>query len=760
MNEKASDFLKQISTGIIRWISFDRTSSILIIDAGEDGYMHDVRLAVKGWLLGEGYKVSICSPTIAFSPGQDSGKQFGIILALGILETVEDPVGLLNSISQMLTSHGRLFLACGNRFGLRYFCGDRDYFTDRILDGIEGYLGVNAVSSQYLSGRFYSDKEIRFYLKDSGLSCLKRFSVFPDIRYPQLIYADGVMPNETLGIRLFPYYDHPDSAWLSEPGIIDQIVDGGLFHQMADGYLYECASASEETDRSILSAVTSVTLSLDRSRENACTTIIYEKEKVEKHMFFPEGEEKLKNLRKNHDALTKRGISAIEVEIETGGRTATMPYLDMENGMHYFSRKLDEGREAFLCALDRFVETVKKSSDMTEDENGRPVLEHGYIDMVPLNVFANGDNFIFFDQEFDIPMCPVEVIITRTLMILGSLGSRLNDIIPLKELYERYGIPLYGGEYAKLATRWHDDLKNRSILGDFRRAHTDRGEIIASNRHRNNVSTLEYEVLFKNILRDWDKRDFYIFGTGRFAGRFMETFGDRYDIKALIDNDSARQGKCLNGYKVIAPSEIPISDRIRVIICVKQYSPIVRQLRELGVSDICIYDPSVEIPDPKQVKEQLEREMTISSKNTEARYHIGYVSGVFDLFHVGHLNLLERASAMCDYLIVEVTSDEAVRRDKHIDPTIPAEDRIRIVGSLKCVDEVHEIPIEKPGTIDAWRRYHFDVQFRGSDYEGNEGSKDEREFLRKHGAELVILPYTETVSSTKIRGILNDRFQS
>jgi cytidyltransferase-like protein len=180
-----------------------------------------------------------------------------------------------------------------------------------------------------------------------------------------------------------------------------------------------------------------------------------------------------------------------------------------------------------------------------------------------------------------------------------------------------------------------------------------------------------------------------------------------------------------------------------------------------------MYDPSVEISDPKLEAAQAAREANMASTGeascdgegvaVAARYHIGYVSGVFDLFHVGHLNLLERAKTMCDYLIVEVVSDEAVRRDKKVDAYIPLKDRLRIVQSLKCVDEAHVVPIEAPGPADAWRRYHFDVQFRGSDYADNEGSKNEREFLRKHGAELVIFPYTESVSSTKLREMVRKK---
>ncbi|MBR1909617.1 MAG: adenylyltransferase/cytidyltransferase family protein, partial [Lachnospiraceae bacterium] len=116
-----------------------------------------------------------------------------------------------------------------------------------------------------------------------------------------------------------------------------------------------------------------------------------------------------------------------------------------------------------------------------------------------------------------------------------------------------------------------------------------------------------------------------------------------------------------------------------------------------------------------------------------------------------------RAKEMCDYLIVGVMSDEAIRNFKGKEPCIPYADRAAVVASCRYVDEVVEIPYKYGNSDTAWEMYHFDVQFCGTDYIGNEGRMKEKEFLEAHGAELVMFPYTEHISSSKIREKLTDQ---
>ena len=127
------------------------------------------------------------------------------------------------------------------------------------------------------------------------------------------------------------------------------------------------------------------------------------------------------------------------------------------------------------------------------------------------------------------------------------------------------------------------------------------------------------------------------------------------------------------------------------------------------------------------------------------RVKIGYLSGTFDLFHVGHLNLLKRAKAQCDYLIVGVHNSGAWKGKETF---IPFEERMQIVGSCKYVDKVVQSCREDS---DAWDLWHYDKLFVGSDYKGTERFNRYEEYFKDKGVEIVYFPYTMSTSSTQIR---------
>ena len=126
------------------------------------------------------------------------------------------------------------------------------------------------------------------------------------------------------------------------------------------------------------------------------------------------------------------------------------------------------------------------------------------------------------------------------------------------------------------------------------------------------------------------------------------------------------------------------------------------------------------------------------------------------MFHIGHLNLLMRAKAQCSHLIVGVVTDEGVIRHKKSRPQIPFDERIAIVRACRYVDEVVEIPLDQGDTDEAYRRYHFDVQFSGSDYAGDPKWMAKKAFLQRHGADLVFFPYTEGISTTQLKDRVNN----
>lgn len=130
------------------------------------------------------------------------------------------------------------------------------------------------------------------------------------------------------------------------------------------------------------------------------------------------------------------------------------------------------------------------------------------------------------------------------------------------------------------------------------------------------------------------------------------------------------------------------------------------------------------------------------------RYKIGYTTGVFDLFHIGHLNILKNAKEQCEYLIVGVSTDEVVEKYKHKIPVIPYEERKKIVEAIKYVDEV--VPQTSIDKMEALEKLKFDVMFHGDDWKGSELYKKIEQEFNKKGVEIVFLPHTSGISSTEL----------
>ncbi|MBQ4120202.1 MAG: adenylyltransferase/cytidyltransferase family protein [Clostridia bacterium] len=131
---------------------------------------------------------------------------------------------------------------------------------------------------------------------------------------------------------------------------------------------------------------------------------------------------------------------------------------------------------------------------------------------------------------------------------------------------------------------------------------------------------------------------------------------------------------------------------------------------------------------------------------------IGYTTGVYDMFHIGHLNIIKKAKALCDYLIVGVSSDELVQTEKGKTPVIPFKERFEIISSLKYVDQV--VPQLDKNKFAAWEKYHFDKMFVGSDWQGTDTWNNFEKQFQPLGVEIVYLPHTDGISSTLLTEVI------
>lgn len=773
---KTDELVKELPKGLIKWYKFHKSGKALYITGGIESCE-----ALPEALM----EMDLAVDTINVSDLENndfakSEAAYDYVVTVGALERSKRPDILLQNIRNMLSRNGRFLLGTDNRLGIRYFCGDRDAFTGRNFDSIENYVRINASDREELEGRAYAKAEIAQMLKKAGFSTYRFFSVLPVLERPQVLYAEDYLPNEELDVRIFPQYNCPNTIFLEEEKLYTTLIQNGLFHIMANGYFVECSMDN------IHSNVKQVTISMERGRKNAMATIIRCDNKVEKRPVYKEGYEKLECLSANNIYLEQHGINMIDAVIEDNA--LVMPYVQGEPAVNYFRELIYKDKKTFLQKFDYFWQLIQKSSehvpyeevnweqfapnwqkrksddpnkdkwkrvafgsDKEKDDLGI-ILKRGYADLVPLNCFFADGEFIFYDQELFIENLPAKVILQRAINLIYMGNTQLELALPKKQLEERYSLTAYIKLWNQFTSFFLNELRNDKKLSEYHKMYRCDSGVIHSNRQKINYSTDEYERIFRDIFDGTQGRKIFLFGSGNFAKKFLSQFGTEYDIAGILDNNSDKWESEFEGVKIFSPDylmNIPIGS-YKVIVCIKNYVPVIKQLKEMGVKNYAIYDSNMIYK--RSMPLNINRNLDITCKHKP--YKVGYIAGVFDLFHIGHLNMFKRAKEQCDYLIVGVVSDESVMVNKKTMPYIPFEERIELVRACRYVDEAVEIPKDYGDTAEAYRRYQFDVQFSGSDYANDPVWLAKKVFLEQHGAEMVFFPYTEQTSSTKIKALI------
>lgn len=685
-------------------------------------------------------------------------------------------------IRKMLKSDGHLILACNNRLALRYLVGDADPYTGRSFDGIENYIGYTEKELQRLSGRCFAKSEIEECIKRLGFAenQYRGYSVLPGLEMPQLIYSWDYLPNENMESRYTPLYNDASRIFLNETKISDSLIKNGMFHAMANAYLMDCSFEGEFYE------FNQVTTSMERGEKNTTATIIQKDGKVVKKALYPDGNTTIKTLIENMECLSHRGIATIELVQQTTGKCdgkelvgVQMKCIDAPLALEYLQNLLYEDKEAFKEAVCKFMDTVLRSGDINQAEKSElgAIYKHAYFDLVPINCFVIDGEYVFFDQEYAIENYPVNVVLTRVLDFIYMGGKRTEEILPMSYFTEKYNLIDKLQIYRTMSASYLDKLKHSTELLAFHGAHKTDTRTMNVNRQKMQYDIRTYTSLFINYLKDIEDKKVFLFGSGLWAKKFMAEYGDRITIDGILDNNSTKWGTSIDGICVMEPSilsELEPSS-YKVIVCVKQYAEIVMQLKSLGTSNYGIYDPNIDISElmccsnvnlrnenacdlNSHTRNTRRLKVQQSSENDEQKpYHVGFVAGVFDLFHVGHLNLLRRAKEQCDVLLVGVVSDEQASRGKRNNPYIPEQERLEIVEACRYVDKAFILPIVSASARDVYKKYHFDVMFSGDDYKDDTYWLEEKEWLRLHGSDIVFFPYTQSTSSTKLKRAINIR---
>lgn len=763
---------RNLPKALINWYNFENGAGILFISGG------DPECEILYEALTEKSVKTYKADLEMLENGLTDAK-YRYIVAAGILERVENPVNLLKRIRALLEPSGKLLLGTENRLALRNFCGDKDIFSGHVFGGIDRYSRNGGIGKGA-----YAKSELIRLLESADFSEYRFYSVMPCLSRPQLILSEDYLPNEPLEVRIFPQYNHPETVFLMEEKLYKPLMDNNMFHQMANAFLIECVIDGSISD------IDQITVQGDRSREEAMATIIRHGNSVTKKALYPEGQWKLQRLMENNVYLQRHGIPVIDAQIEKNAYI--MPYIDAQIATEYFQNLLRNSREEFVKELGRFQELICKSSEHVPyaevdwerfdpewqkrkkddpnidrwkklafgtEEAKRDIgviLERGYVDMVSLNCFYADQDFLFFDQEFYIEAFPANAVFIRTIDFIYRDAPDMETLYPKDELLKQFHLYEHRDTWRSYADVFLIKLKHEKELSVYHRLHRRHWKTVRENRYRMDYSQEQYDRFFTNIFKGIGSKRIYLFGAGHYTENFMERFGKDLKIDAILDNDVEKQGMELHGVKIMPPSLLEkTDDPYKVFICIKHYAEVLAQLQKMGVQNIAVYDPRLDYEMPK--RRRIDRETALAETSSTKKYHTGYVAGVFDLFHIGHLNLLRRAKEACDYLIVGVVTDEQVIEDKKTKPCIPFAERMAIVQACRYVDEAVEIPADNPGTEAAYYKYRFDAQFSGSDYEDNPYWISKKVFLRQHGAELVFFPYTENVCSTKIKEQIEER---
>lgn len=779
----AEEVIGNLPKALINWYEFETDAEVLFISGGDAACE-----VLYEALMDSGVRVfkttvyeleeKAADEKVFTEVWMKERKEYDYIVAAGILERVVNPVQLLIRVRMLLKPSGRLLLGTENRLAIRYFCGDKDEFSGHVLDGIDGYVMLSEERKETIGGRAYSKSELEKMLQEAGFSDFKFYSVLPCLTRPQLILSETYLPNEPIEVRVFPQYNSPETVFLGEEKLYRSLMDNQMFHQMANAFFIECPVGGGVT------GIDQITVQGDRSREEAMATIIRYKESVVKKALYPEGRQKINVLAENEVYLRQHGVPVVEARLEKS--TYVMPYIEATIATDYFRELLKRDRSVFIRELEKFRQIIMDSSEHVpysevnwrqfepgwekrkkddpnidkweklafgEEEERRNIgviLERGYVDMVSLNCFHTEKGFLFFDQEFYIESFPANAIFIRTIDFIYRDCPELGELYPGDELLKYFDLYEHRGTWRNFANSFLINLRNEKELVVYHRLHRRNEKVVWANRHRMDYTQEEYDGLFTNIFKGAENMSLYLFGSGCYAELFIAQFSQYYRIEGVLDNNKEKWGKKCAGIDIYPPSILENIDvPFKVFICIKFFEDVFLQLKKMGIRNISVYNPKLDYERPVRLER---RQENVEPK----RYHVGYVAGVFDLFHIGHLNLLQRAKEQCDYLIAGVVTDEQVITVKKTRPYISFDERLAIVQACRYVDEAVEIPADKPGTEEAFYRYHFDAQFSGSDYADNPFWLAKKAFLQQHGSDLIFFPYTQGTSSTEIKDQLSN----
>lgn len=380
-------------------------------------------------------------------------KKFDYITLIGVLEYQgsytegADPYAdFLKKIKHLLKPQGKLLIAIENQYGLKYWCGAREDHTGRPFDGLNQYVNNQG------KVRTFSKNELERLVKRSGYKNTFFYYPMPDYKLPTVVYSQEYLPNEpTLQNARFYYVPDKKTLIASEAAVYPDIIANGVFDFFANSFLVECSDSERLGEYSFAK------LCSERYEEYRIgTRMKTDQSSVEK--FSLSGDNAYRHLcqaMQNEQQLKERGLNVWESKVENGVLVSEFSTEQVFEA-YLYQCAVENGKEKVFELLGQYLEEIKLSSPecswednimytfgdefVRDAERYGAIIKTGYLDMIFRNCFWIRGQRYWFDQEWILENVPVKFIFYRAIVSFYSDYPKVNEIIPVTELAERYGL--------------------------------------------------------------------------------------------------------------------------------------------------------------------------------------------------------------------------------------------------------------------------------------------------------------------------------
>lgn len=370
----------------------------------------------------------------------------------------------LDLIRSMLKPDGRILLVVTNRYGLQYWCGQRDRFTGKPFDGINHYPdGTSAYA--------FEKGELNDLLKEAGFHNFKYFYPLPDARVPQIICTEGHFKAENVSDRITFYDVEEETLVARERCLYADYMKNGVFGYFANSFLVEIPLEGACSD------INYAIVSVDRGEERSFATIIYD-DIVRKRPLFRKAETTMRLCVGNMEQIKQHGVKIVEHRIEDN--SIKMPYVEGVTLAALLREAAKSDQDKFYQLFDLLYDNILRSSDHLgegNDDEG-PILKECYFDMVPANCFYKDGELQFFDQEFVRYEYPAKYTLYRAIKYVYMSMWELDDYIPKRSLIEKYRLTKVWDKFEKEEDDFITSLRNTQVNGQLHIwSHTDERKI-------------------------------------------------------------------------------------------------------------------------------------------------------------------------------------------------------------------------------------------------------------------------------------------